>query len=88
MAERQPKGAMHEPAVVGAAVIFEPRRMGRIGVKVASRDLVVLSADHAAKAGEDAFGLIGARAVVRERAGRMAERSVRAQNGLIGKKRR
>jgi hypothetical protein len=52
MAERQPKGAMHEPAVVGAAVIFKPSCMGRI-VKVASRDLVMLSADHAAKAREE-----------------------------------
>jgi hypothetical protein len=41
---------MHEPAGVGAAVIFKPSRMGRIGVKIAGRDLVMLSADHAAKA--------------------------------------
>ena len=43
MSQGQPKGGMYQPAVVGAAVIFHPSRMGGVLVQVARADVVVLA---------------------------------------------
>ena len=51
------------------AVILAPRRIVRVLVKVAVRDVVVLAINGAAQAREVAFGLIGAGAVPAKRLG-------------------
>jgi|SRR5665811_400884 len=50
---------MRERTVVEAAVVFKPSRMARVAVQVLRRNVVVLTGDHSAKAGEKAFGLVG-----------------------------
>ena len=53
------------PAVIGAAVIFAPRGLGRVLVKILRRDVVVLAGDGAAQTREVGLGLIGAGVAIR-----------------------
>ena len=57
----QPEG---QPAVVNAAVIFQPSGLVGVLVQVLRADMVVLAYDHAAQAGEVAFRPVGVLAVV------------------------
>lgn len=54
---------MGECAVVPFAMIFFPRGFVRILIKVPNRNVVVLAFDHAAKAREITFDVIGVDAV-------------------------
>ena len=54
-------------AIGGAAVILAPRRLVGVLVKVAMRDVVMLTINGAAQAREVAFSLIGAGAIPAKR---------------------
>ena len=64
MTERQAERAMHKRAVIFAAVILKPSGVRRILMQILRRNVVMLTAHHAAQAREKAFGLIGASAVM------------------------
>jgi hypothetical protein len=55
---------MAKRAIVYAAMILQPRGVRGVLMQTLRRHLVVLAADHAAKAREERLGLIGANAVV------------------------
>ena len=55
---------MSQATVIGAAVILQPRGLVRILAQVLRADMVVLPDNHAAQAGEIAFGPVGVLAVV------------------------
>ncbi len=63
MHHRETKRAVSERAVVETAVILFPRCFAGVLVKVLRAHMMMLPFDHPAKAGEIAFGLIGANAV-------------------------
>ena len=50
VSQRQPERTVAELPVVLAAMIFHPRRMGRVMVKMLRADVVMLATDHQAKA--------------------------------------
>ena len=60
-------GQQEQGSVRPAAVILPPCHLLGIGCEVAPADMVVLSDLGTAQAGEEAFRLIGAGAVIRER---------------------
>src|ERR1043165_4674556 len=61
--EGEAKRAVYHRAVVHAAMIFQPRRMGGVLVQILRANIVVPAFDHAAKTREKAFNLIGRNAV-------------------------
>jgi hypothetical protein len=58
--KRQPERTVRQRTVVETPVIFQPRRMRGVLVKVLRRHRMMLAVDHAAKAREKRLRLIGA----------------------------
>lgn len=63
MREGERESPISVGAVVAAAMILKPSRMGGVGVEEFGRDVMVLARDHPAKAGEEGLGHVRVDAV-------------------------
>ncbi len=66
MGQRRRRSGVVQPAVCRPAAILAPSHLGGVEAEVLAADVVMLADLSAAQAGEEAFRLIGARAILGE----------------------